>query len=294
MATGEECKKNLLLFDIDGTLTPSRLVAPPEIVECLKEACKYFDLGIVGGSDRAKQIEQLGACADLFRWAFPENGTVAMENGKIFAQESIANFFGEERLQEIINFCLRYIADLNIPVKRGNFLEYRNGLMNASPIGRNCSQKEREAFAELNKTEKILEKFAEALTEKFAHYDIYVSVGGQISIDIFPKGWDKTYCLRFVDQKYEQIHFFGDKIHKGGNDIEIYSHPRVIGHSSVEGPKKTVEEVNALVEKAKNGTLEKDFPDKRGNYTLPCKKETEEVHCKDGVCSLENRPTCSK
>lgn len=25
------------------------------------------------------------------------------------------------------------------------------------------------------------------------------------------QGWDKTYCLRFLDDKYETIHFFGDK-----------------------------------------------------------------------------------
>lgn len=30
------------------------------------------------------------------------------------------------------------------------------------------------------------------------------------SFDVFPKGWDKTYSLRFLEE-YETIHFFGDK-----------------------------------------------------------------------------------
>jgi phosphomannomutase len=42
--------------------------------------------------------------------------------------------------QKLINFCLHYMADLDIPIKRGTFVEFRNGMLNVSPIGRNCSQ----------------------------------------------------------------------------------------------------------------------------------------------------------
>lgn len=55
-------------------------------------------------------------------------------------------FLGEERLQELINFILIYIANLKIPVKRGTFIEFRAGMLNVSPIGRNCSQEERDEF----------------------------------------------------------------------------------------------------------------------------------------------------
>lgn len=38
------------------------------------------------------------------------------------------------------------------------------------------------------------------------------SVGGQISFDVFPDGWDKRYCLGIVEKdNYSTIHFFGDK-----------------------------------------------------------------------------------
>ena len=59
---------------------------------------------------------------------------------------------------------------------------------------------------------------------------IKFSIGGQISFDVFPEGWDKTYCLQFVEDKYDEIHFFGDKTNEGGNDYEIYNDSRVIGH----------------------------------------------------------------
>jgi phosphomannomutase len=66
-------------------------------------------------------------------------------------------------LKKLINFSLKYIADLDIPVKRGTFLEYRNGMMNISPIGRNCSKDERNAFEEYDKTANIRTNFVLAL-----------------------------------------------------------------------------------------------------------------------------------
>ena len=40
-------------------------------------------------------------------------------------------------------------------------------------------------------------------------------IGGQISFDVFPIGWDKTFCLQFVEKEgYKEIHFFGDKTHE--------------------------------------------------------------------------------
>lgn len=72
------------------------------------------------------------------------------------------------------------------------------------------------------------------------------SIGGQISFDVFPTGWDKTYCLQHVATEknlsgveYTTIHFFGDKTDKGGNDYEIYEDERTTGHS-VKNPEDTM------------------------------------------------------
>ena len=86
---------------------------------------------------------------------FPENGLVAYKNGQLVATASLKSFLGEEKLKELINFCLHYIADLDIPIKRGTFIEFRNGMLNVSPIGRNCSQEEREEFERYDKQANI-------------------------------------------------------------------------------------------------------------------------------------------
>ena len=47
-------------------------------------------------------------------------------------------------------------------------------------------------------------------------------IGGQISIQMFPIGWDKTYCLQFVENEgYQEIHFFGDKTYKVASCLPI-------------------------------------------------------------------------
>ncbi|VUZ52493.1 unnamed protein product [Hymenolepis diminuta] len=156
-------------------------------------------------------------------------------------EESIASHLGEDLLQRLINFILRYLSDVKLPVKRGNFVELRNGILNVSPIGRSCSQSERDAFYEYDKVQKIRETMVEVLRKEFADCDLQFSIGGQISIDIFPKGWSKCFCLSFL-KDYDTIHFFGDKTMEGGNDYEIYNDPRTIGHT-VTSPEDTMNQL---------------------------------------------------
>ena len=153
---------------------------------------------------------------------------------------------GEEKLQEIINFCLLYMSQITLPCKRGTFVEYRRGMLNVSPIGRACSQKERDEFFQYDKQHGIRSDMVKALEDKFSSCNIKFSIGGQISIDVFPVGWDKTYCLQFVEKTHESIHFVGDKTSPGGNDYEIFSDERTIGHT-VTCPEDTIKLIDEII-----------------------------------------------
>ncbi len=92
----------------------------------------------------------------------------------------------------------------------------------------------------------IRKNFVAALQEKFAHLNLTYSIGGQISFDVFPQGWDKTYALNYIQEgEYDEIHFFGDKTFPGGNDYEIFTHPRVRGHTTT-SPDDTMAQCRAL------------------------------------------------
>ncbi|RZF37061.1 hypothetical protein LSTR_LSTR012404 [Laodelphax striatellus] len=232
--------KIICLFDVDGTLTAPRQVISDDMKNNILNLKKYCTVAVVGGSDMEKISEQLGGkeVINKMDYVFAENGLHAISQGKDLAIQSIQQHLGEEKLQKFINYCLHYMAELQIPVKRGTFIEFRKGMLNISPIGRNCSRQERNEFELYDKEHKIRQTFIDNLQKTFPDFNLKYSIGGQISFDVFPIGWDKTYCLQFLEN-FENIHFFGDKTDAGGNDYEIFVHSKTIGHS-VTSPDDTV------------------------------------------------------
>ncbi|KAA6383105.1 MAG: phosphomannomutase [Streblomastix strix] len=237
-------KRVLVLFDVDGTLSESRKTATPEMASFLRTLATVVDVGYIGGSDYKKQVEQLHE--DLLSeatFSFSENGLVAFHNQVLINKMSIKVQIGETRLRQFIDDTLLILSKTDYPIKRGTFIEFRNGMLNISPIGRNCTQEERDEFFAYDKIHQVRQKMIDQLEPKYK--DIFTfSIGGQISFDVFPHGWDKSYALQFCTG-YEQIHFFGDMTEKGGNDYEIFIDPRVIGHS-VKNPADTIEQCTKL------------------------------------------------
>ncbi len=156
----------------------------------------------------AKAKEQLGEdYLELVDWGFPENGLNAFKDGKSIAVQSLKKHLGDENINRFINFVLRYLSEgladrrvlrslvelsaldadrvhgccaVNIPIKRGTFIEFRNGMMNVSPIGRNCSQEERDAFEEYDKVHKVRQTMVDTLEKEFSDLGLKFSIGGQI------------------------------------------------------------------------------------------------------------------
>ncbi|KAF2440873.1 eukaryotic phosphomannomutase [Karstenula rhodostoma CBS 690.94] len=249
-------KNTVLLFDVDETLSKARKLAKPEMLQLLSELRHKVAIGYVGGSNLVKQQEQLGGDIDvttLFDFCFSENGLTAFRLGQPLASTSFIGWIGEEKYKQLVKWILHYIADLDIPIKRGTFVEFRNGMINVSPIGRNASADERNEYEVYDKANNIRTTMIAKLKEAFPDIGLTYSVGGQISFDVFPTGWDKTYCLRHIEAdkdlpdgvEYKVIHFFGDKAYEGGNDWEIYSDPRTIGHA-VKDPEDTYRQLKDL------------------------------------------------
>lgn len=236
----------MYLFDVDGTLTKPRQVITEDLKQFLLDNVKpKVAVGLVSGSDYGKIAEQMDGSevAAKFDYVFCENGVVQYRGGKLISSESILSHLGEKLLQRVINFSLGFMSKIELPAKRGNFVEFRSSMINICPVGRSCSQAERDEFVRFDTEHLVRQKFVEALKSEFGDSGLTFALGGQISVDVFPTGWDKTYCLKHVaDQKFEEIHFFGDKTMPGGNDYEIYNDSRTIGHK-VSSPSDTKEQL---------------------------------------------------
>ena len=74
---------------------------------------------------------------------FSENGLYSFRKETLISDQNIINQLGNEYLNRFINYVLKEMSEIEIPVKRGNFIDFRKGMINVSPIGRNCSLEER-------------------------------------------------------------------------------------------------------------------------------------------------------
>ncbi|GFE54157.1 phosphomannomutase [Babesia ovis] len=229
--------RSLLIFDMDGTLTlPTQAIT--EDVKQVLLRCKQrgFEIALVSGSKYEKIRRQINDdcmfVIDQFDYVFAENGTQYYRGDALLKSLDITDVVPEATLRAIVEFSLRYIADLEIPVKRGTFIEHRKSLINICPVGRNCSMEERKNFAKFDREHNIRQNFIKELDSRFNSKDVPLSfvAGGEISIDVYPETWNKSISLSHVGE-CGKIHFFGDNTKKGGNDYEIYNHPDVVGHT---------------------------------------------------------------
>ncbi len=227
--------KSISLFDMDGTLCVSRNKSPEEILEALFILSKYCDIGIVSGSPMNYIEEQMGDLFDLFKDTdmlkiMPCNGTQLYEsiNGSYQLSHSLdmQRFLGKGQYKKIVEICNKALGEylqFSGPVT-GNFMSYRNSLLNFCPPGRDAGNNVRKEFEEIDKELSIRKILLSQIKGDLASEGIKnvdCTLGGYTSIDIYPTGWDKTYCLTHL-KKYNKITFVGDKCTKPGNDYTIY------------------------------------------------------------------------
>ncbi len=202
----------IYIFDIDGTLTPSRNPIDKKFKEDFINFCKHNKVWLVTGSDKDKSVEQLGEDA----WfaadrAYQCCGNQLWIDGKLVSENE---WSGPEYLDEMLNLSLIPIWH---PHRYGNHIEYRIGLVNFSVVGRNCTQEQRNEYYKWDQIHQERKQFAEEICERYGWLD--ASIGGEISIDIHEKGADKGQILD--DLNGWPLYTFGDNLVPGGNDYAI-------------------------------------------------------------------------
>ena len=132
----------------------------------------------------------------------------------------------------------------------GTFLQYRGSMLNWCFIGRDADHLDRKEFISIDETQNIRQfykKHLDQFTENEG-IDVTSALGGETSIDIYPRGWDKTYALSYYPEHV--VYFVGDACQPGGNDWHLYHALESQGRAwMTDGPKDTVNIINRLIEK---------------------------------------------
>ena len=72
-------------------------------------------------------------------------------------------------------------------------------MINVCPIGRNCSQAERDEFEQFDNEHNIRKAMIKVLQEEFSDFGLNFAIGGQISFDVYPQGEDRELELVLDD-----------------------------------------------------------------------------------------------
>ena len=166
---------------------------------------------LVTGSDKDKTIEQVGEKIwTRAKRVYQSCGNAVYEGGELIRQ---SDFKMDTELQRLL-FTFKATSDWQH--HHGNHIEERIGLVNFSVIGRNCDQSSRQAYYAWDKLQEERKLFCKIIEKEFP--DLEASIGGEISIDIYPKGQNKSQVLVDISGP---VTLFGDKCQPGGNDYPL-------------------------------------------------------------------------
>ena len=255
--------KPIVLFDMDGTLTPPREKAEDFIIQSLMELSKHSNIGILTGSDLDYVMQQLPQITDLARLAsnsvelLPCNGTKRFLFSKKYGFEqrstvSMIGSLGSRRYNDILFACSKWQSEImmlhpHLPFT-GTFMQYRGSLLNWCPIGRNAGKYERGQWEKIDESNGIRKEYQEKLQSfiKDCGMSVTVALGGSTSFDVYPSGWDKTFALDYYSGR--EIYFVGDRCQEGGNDWHIYEKLKPLNRSyETSGPNNTVKIIKDII-----------------------------------------------
>ena len=228
---------NKFIFDVDGTLTPSRGVIDTEFKEYFNEFCRSNQVFLVTGSDKPKTVEQVGE--DTYNLCY----TVYQCNGNDVWQSKKHLYTNEWRLKDKPHEWLsEQLTTSEFPLRTGLHFEHRPGMVNFSIVGRNATLGERKLYVKWDEERDERKKIASLFNSLFPLLE--AKVGGETGIDISMKGMDKSQIVKDFDLNKDELWFFGDAMHEGGNDYPL---AQVVNHSRhVTGWKQTWEYLQIL------------------------------------------------
>ena len=239
----------VFVFDVDGTLTPSRQKMTTEFKKFFSKWSEKNKFYLVTGSDLPKLQEQMDfldieaegifTCCGNQYWK-PDPSIVNISADLIYENK----FELPEHLEMFLKIVL---SNSPYPHRYGNHIEDRGSMVNFSIVGRDCTQEQREEFFEWDNENNERHRIANIIKQKAKGIDAVI--GGQISIDIYPEGNDKSQVLKHID--YDECIFIGDRTEHGGNDYplaKLMKETENCSYYQTEGPEQTQKILESLID----------------------------------------------
>jgi HAD superfamily hydrolase (TIGR01484 family) len=215
--------KKLIVFDLDGTLAPSKSSLAPQTAALLHDLLGIIKVAVISGGAWAQFEKQL--LTDLPKNSCLANLSLLPTCGTKFFQyngkwvELYSEDLTVKQRKKIIDSLNKAIDETGYRVKKlwGEAIEDRGSQVTFSALGQQAPLAEKEKwdpdFTKRKKITAILKK----LIPEFS-----VRMGGATSIDVTKPGIDKAYGIgKLRDTLHlslKEMVYIGDALFPGGND----------------------------------------------------------------------------
>lgn len=218
--------KQLIAFDLDGTLAESKQLIDEPMANMLKALLDVASVAVISGGDwpqfETQVIERLPRGTALEKlFIMPTTGT------KLFCFDGAwhpvyADLFSKEERDEILGALDQASASAGLDDKEiwGEKIEDRGSQITFSGLGQQAPIDAKKAWDPDFSKRKALQAALQKLLPNLS-----INVGGSTSIDVTRKGIDKAYGMRKLAEHSGipagDMLFLGDAIYPGGNDYAV-------------------------------------------------------------------------
>ena len=215
--------KQLIVFDLDGTLAESKSAIDPEMAQLLDRLLGVVQVAVISGGAWPQFEKQL--LAHLSHDEYRQNLSLLPACGTKFYSYEAAweplyseDFTAAEKAKIIASLQATIASSAGKPAKVwGDTIEDRGSQITYSALGQQAPLTEKKQWdPEFTKRRK-LEAVLHTLIPEFS-----VRLGGATSIDVTRQGIDKGYGIRklrdILHIAIDEMIFVGDAIFPGGND----------------------------------------------------------------------------
>ncbi|MEK7151366.1 MAG: HAD-IIB family hydrolase [Patescibacteria group bacterium] len=250
----EEYKNiKLVVFDLDGTLAPSKESVDAEMALLIQQLLEKKLVAVIGGGKYELFEQQLVSKLDLSEqllsklFLFPMTSTVfyRYNNG---AWQRVYNIeFSSEEKKKILDAFDKAFVELNYHPEDTYWkvVEDRGSEITFSALGQNAPA---DLKIEWNKENS---EFRFKIIEILHKYipEMEVRAAGLTSIDVTHKGIDKEYGMKQIKNHlgvdFDEMIFIGDSLYPGGNDEPVLR--TGVTCIKIEGPEDTKKIIRDLI-----------------------------------------------
>ena len=215
-------KGMIYIFDVDGTLTPSRGTMDREFAKFFYKFVEENEVYIITGSDRYKTLQQIPAeIYNLCIKVYQCSGNHVWQGNKELHRSDW------KLPDEHHKWLLGELNDSGFYKKTGDHFDQRIGLLNFSILGRKGNIEDRAMYKQWDEHKKEREGIAKRFNERWYAQEwwdisadlVVATVAGETGIDITPHMMGKEQIVKNFDAT--KVIYFGDKTMPGGNDYSI-------------------------------------------------------------------------